>query len=162
MDQRTCPMCKMDILKYYGLIVSFQTEFRFEWDKKLDPEMIILSLQFTGSQESILHMDMEDLVTSASDGDHHPQMTQVVVTTATGSNRRGGNSTGQESQGHHSRHSRRHHSHHHPHRHQIRNHQCRTTRISSSSSLPSPVSSDPSPRRQMPRRGLVVNLDMSI
>lgn len=35
LEHRTCPMCKMDILKHYGFI-------------------------FTGSQESILHMEIED------------------------------------------------------------------------------------------------------
>ncbi|GFG33175.1 hypothetical protein Cfor_06759, partial [Coptotermes formosanus] len=38
LEHRTCPMCKMDILKHYGFV-------------------------FTGSQESILHMDIEDVAT---------------------------------------------------------------------------------------------------
>ncbi|XP_017784469.1 PREDICTED: protein goliath-like [Nicrophorus vespilloides] len=37
LEQRTCPMCKMDILKHYGFV-------------------------YTGSQESILHMDIEEVV----------------------------------------------------------------------------------------------------
>ncbi|XP_066999429.1 E3 ubiquitin-protein ligase goliath [Anabrus simplex] len=36
LEHRTCPMCKMDILKHYGFV-------------------------FTGSQESILHMDIEEV-----------------------------------------------------------------------------------------------------
>lgn len=36
LDHRTCPMCKMDILKHYGFV-------------------------FTGSQESILHLDIEEV-----------------------------------------------------------------------------------------------------
>ncbi|XP_021928938.1 protein goliath isoform X2 [Zootermopsis nevadensis] len=36
LEHRTCPMCKMDILRHYGFV-------------------------FTGSQESILHMDIEDV-----------------------------------------------------------------------------------------------------
>ncbi|XP_021954980.1 protein goliath [Folsomia candida] len=42
LEHRTCPMCKMDILKYYGFI-------------------------FTGSQESILHLDLEDGNLNSSD-----------------------------------------------------------------------------------------------
>ncbi|CAL8079618.1 unnamed protein product [Orchesella dallaii] len=42
LEHRTCPMCKMDILKYYGFI-------------------------FTGSQESILHLDLEDGGLNSSD-----------------------------------------------------------------------------------------------
>lgn len=41
LEHRTCPMCKMDILKHYGFV-------------------------FTGSQESILHMDIEDAGTLGS------------------------------------------------------------------------------------------------
>lgn len=37
LEHRTCPMCKMDILKHYGFV-------------------------FTGSQESILHMDSDDVI----------------------------------------------------------------------------------------------------
>lgn len=37
LEHRTCPMCKMDILKHYGFV-------------------------FTGSQESILHMEIEEVV----------------------------------------------------------------------------------------------------
>nr|CAD7415159.1 unnamed protein product [Timema poppensis] len=37
LEHHTCPMCKMDILKHYGFV-------------------------FTGSQESILHMDIEEVV----------------------------------------------------------------------------------------------------
>ncbi|XP_054261350.1 E3 ubiquitin-protein ligase goliath-like isoform X7 [Macrosteles quadrilineatus] len=44
-EHRTCPMCKMDILKHYGFV-------------------------FTGSQESILHMDIEEVV-SESESLHH-------------------------------------------------------------------------------------------
>lgn len=36
LEQRSCPMCKMDILKHYGLVVS---------------------CYYTGSQESVLHME---------------------------------------------------------------------------------------------------------
>ncbi|CAG0923315.1 unnamed protein product, partial [Notodromas monacha] len=43
LDQRTCPMCKMDILKFYGL--------------KLAPGM-------TESQESIIQIDTDDLVST--------------------------------------------------------------------------------------------------
>jgi len=46
LEHRTCPMCKMDILKHYGFV-------------------------FTGSQESILHMDIEEVV-SESESLHHP------------------------------------------------------------------------------------------
>ncbi|CAH0396126.1 unnamed protein product [Bemisia tabaci] len=42
LEHRTCPMCKMDILKHYGFV-------------------------FTGSQESILHMDLEENVNSDSE-----------------------------------------------------------------------------------------------
>ncbi|XP_063237773.1 E3 ubiquitin-protein ligase goliath-like isoform X2 [Bacillus rossius redtenbacheri] len=41
LEHRTCPMCKMDILKHYGFV-------------------------FTGSQESILHMDIEEVVSPDS------------------------------------------------------------------------------------------------
>ncbi|CAG7683773.1 unnamed protein product [Allacma fusca] len=56
LEHRTCPMCKMDILKYYGFI-------------------------FTGSQESILHLDLDDNVMNSSESretdspshePHHP------------------------------------------------------------------------------------------
>jgi len=40
LDQRTCPMCKMDILKFYGLVVC--------------------NPQYTGSQESILQVELDN------------------------------------------------------------------------------------------------------
>ncbi|XP_075234439.1 ring finger protein goliath isoform X4 [Lycorma delicatula] len=51
LEHRTCPMCKMDILKHYGFV-------------------------FTGSQESILHMDIEEAV-SDTDSVHHPSLSPV-------------------------------------------------------------------------------------
>lgn len=45
LEHRTCPMCKMDILKHYGFI-------------------------FTGSQESILHMDIEEAVSDSESLQH--------------------------------------------------------------------------------------------
>ncbi|KAG8321025.1 hypothetical protein J6590_054978 [Homalodisca vitripennis] len=45
-EHRTCPMCKMDILKHYGFV-------------------------FTGSQESILHMDIEEVVSESESLHHH-------------------------------------------------------------------------------------------
>ncbi|XP_034836669.1 E3 ubiquitin-protein ligase goliath isoform X1 [Maniola hyperantus] len=48
LEHRTCPMCKMDILKYYGFV-------------------------FTGSQESILQLEVEEARTSLSPGrNRHP------------------------------------------------------------------------------------------
>uniref|UniRef100_A0A1B6DHR0 RING-type domain-containing protein n=1 Tax=Clastoptera arizonana TaxID=38151 RepID=A0A1B6DHR0_9HEMI len=51
LEHRTCPMCKMDILKHYGFV-------------------------FTGSQESILHMDIEEAV-SDSESLHRPSLSPV-------------------------------------------------------------------------------------
>ncbi|XP_046665150.1 protein goliath-like isoform X8 [Homalodisca vitripennis] len=49
-EHRTCPMCKMDILKHYGFVDC---------------------AQFTGSQESILHMDIEEVVSESESLHHH-------------------------------------------------------------------------------------------
>ncbi|KAG8232113.1 hypothetical protein J437_LFUL011656 [Ladona fulva] len=57
LEHRTCPMCKMDILKYYGFT-------------------------FTGSQESILHIDMDDAVLASSESHDQPSPALVVVGTA--------------------------------------------------------------------------------
>uniref|UniRef100_A0A1B6DIP4 RING-type domain-containing protein n=1 Tax=Clastoptera arizonana TaxID=38151 RepID=A0A1B6DIP4_9HEMI len=54
LEHRTCPMCKMDILKHYGFV----------------------NFQFTGSQESILHMDIEEAV-SDSESLHRPSLSPV-------------------------------------------------------------------------------------
>ncbi|XP_049790763.1 RING finger protein 150 isoform X1 [Schistocerca nitens] len=45
LEHRTCPMCKMDILKHYGFV-------------------------FTGSQESILHMEIEEVVGLGASSGH--------------------------------------------------------------------------------------------
>ncbi|XP_046394889.1 RING finger protein 150-like isoform X2 [Ischnura elegans] len=52
LEHRTCPMCKMDILKYYGFM-------------------------FTGSQESILHIDMDEAVIGSTDS--HEQSSPAAV-----------------------------------------------------------------------------------
>ncbi|XP_039295102.1 protein goliath-like isoform X2 [Nilaparvata lugens] len=52
LEHRTCPMCKMDILKHYGFV-------------------------FTGSQESILHMDIEEAV-SDSESMHQRSLSSPV------------------------------------------------------------------------------------
>lgn len=68
LEHRTCPMCKMDILKYYGYIVSnINHSVNYYFCCFLKPIFIrhiifhtVNPLQFTGSQESILHLDVEE------------------------------------------------------------------------------------------------------
>ncbi|KAJ8922524.1 hypothetical protein NQ315_007554 [Exocentrus adspersus] len=45
LEHRTCPMCKMDILKHYGLVISCKRTLTL--------------VEFTGSQESILQIDSD-------------------------------------------------------------------------------------------------------
>jgi hypothetical protein len=55
-------MCKMDILKYYGFIVRLKNRI-----EGLKCNQDFKHLQFTGSQESILHLDLEDGNLNSSD-----------------------------------------------------------------------------------------------
>lgn len=58
LEHRTCPMCKMDILKHYGyVVISF-----FHLERHLEVEIIktiFVFQKFTGSQESVVNMDLE-------------------------------------------------------------------------------------------------------
>ncbi|XP_071442205.1 RING finger protein 150 isoform X2 [Hetaerina americana] len=69
LEHRTCPMCKMDILKYYGFM-------------------------FTGSQESILHIDMDEAVIGSTDS-HEQSSPAVVAVGAVAMLPEGGHSRGQ-------------------------------------------------------------------
>ncbi|KAI5639811.1 ring finger domain-containing protein [Phthorimaea operculella] len=68
LEHRTCPMCKMDILKYYGFVAGpSRHEFHKKWllEHRTCPmcKMDILKYYgfvFTGSQESILQLDVEE------------------------------------------------------------------------------------------------------
>ncbi|KAK7871610.1 hypothetical protein R5R35_001800 [Gryllus longicercus] len=51
LEHRTCPMCKMDILKHYGFV-------------------------FTGSQESILHVEIEEVVGLSPTASPEPETSQ--------------------------------------------------------------------------------------
>ncbi|XP_037788462.1 E3 ubiquitin-protein ligase RNF128-like isoform X3 [Penaeus monodon] len=54
LEHRTCPMCKMDILKFYGFVFSGSTETVVPMD---DHEMEF-ELSLSGSEESVLQLDM--------------------------------------------------------------------------------------------------------
>jgi len=58
----------MDILKYYGYIVSvFIYTFNFPLYICIEKVLFNSDFQFTGSQESILHLDMEDAIMNSSE-----------------------------------------------------------------------------------------------
>ncbi|XP_075234437.1 ring finger protein goliath isoform X2 [Lycorma delicatula] len=102
LEHRTCPMCKMDILKHYGFVfnrpalrlVSMVSDSLrqvvVEQSPRLQPTAylslaenynnhllsIVTHTEFTGSQESILHMDIEEAV-SDTDSVHHPSLSPV-------------------------------------------------------------------------------------
>ncbi|XP_046394892.1 protein goliath-like isoform X4 [Ischnura elegans] len=70
LEHRTCPMCKMDILKYYGFMAP--ANYGQLTRPRTREEYV-----FTGSQESILHIDMDEAVIGSTDS--HEQSSPAAV-----------------------------------------------------------------------------------